>query len=104
MALSGHSQRIYDVQIGGCALQLKTNHHPDKVEQLIQVVESKLGESLKSHSNISVQKALILSCLNLAEDYMALKNSAREQLDVMESKVKAISDLLKSSSSRDLNL
>ena len=102
LELQSSTPKVYDVQIGGYSLKLKTSHKPDKVEKLIQVVEDKIGESLKAHSNISVQKALILSCLNMAEDFINLKESARQQIDQVESKAKSLASLLKSSTTQDL--
>lgn len=89
--------KIYDVQIGGYSLKLKTSNHPAHVKKLVQIVENKIGESLKTHSSISIQKALILSCLNIAEDYINLKNGVHSQLDQIESKAQSLSNLLKSS-------
>ena len=91
------AEKIYDVQIGGYSLKLKTSSKPDKVKKLIQIVEGEIGKSLKVHSNISVQKALILSCLNIAENYMDLKESTLHQLDQMEAKARSMISLLKSS-------
>ena len=96
MALESHSSKIYDVQIGGCSLRLKAHQKTDKVEQLIQTVETRVQESLKNNKNISMQKALILSCLNLAEDYFALKEQTLQEIDSLESKLQSITALLKS--------
>ena len=90
------SSRIYDVQIGGYCLKLKTDQKLDKVEHLVQVVEEKVRDSMKKHSNLSIQKALILSCLNMAEDYVNLKQSARQELESIESKLRSVQSLLKS--------
>ena len=96
MALESHSLKIYDVQIGGYSLRLKANQGTKKVEQLIQTVETRVQESLKNNKNISTQKALILSCLNLAEDHLALKEQALQEINQLESKLQSISALLKS--------
>ena len=97
MALEPYSSKVYDVQIGGYSLKLKTTHKTDKVEQMIQAVESRVQESLKQ--NISVQKALILSCLNLAEDHFTLKEKTLQEITRLESKLQSIASLLKSSKS-----
>lgn len=91
------SSKVYDVEIGGLSLQLKSDHQPDKVNKLIQLVESKVTESLKNHSNISAQKALILSCLSIAEDFSNLKEKACSKINKIESKMQSISTLLESS-------
>ena len=88
--------KTYDVQIGGYSLKLKTDQKSEKVNQLVKVVEGKIKESLEGHSNLSIQKALILSCLNMAEDYVNLKSKTRQELDVIESKLITIKSLLKS--------
>jgi len=96
MALESHSSKIYDVQIGGYSLKLKADQGAKKVEQLIQAVETRVQASLKNNKNISIQKALILSCLNLAEDHVALKEQAFQEISQLESRLKSISALLKS--------
>lgn len=96
MALESHSSKIYDIQIGGYSLRLKANQGTEKVEQLIQAVEERVQESLKNNKNISMQKALILSCLNLAEDHFALKEQTLQEINQLESKLQSISALLKS--------
>ena len=96
MALESHSSKIYDVQIGGYSLRLKANQRTDKVEQLIQAVETRVQESLQNNKNISMQKALILSCLNLAEDYFTLKDRTLQEITHLESKLESMTALLKS--------
>ena len=96
MALESHSSKIYDVQIGGYSLRLKANQRTDKVEQLIQAVETRVQESLQNNKNISMQKALILSCLNLAEDYFTLKDRTLQEITHLESKLQSMTALLKS--------
>ena len=90
------SSNIYDVQIGGYSLKLKTDQKSDKVKHLVQVVEERVRHSMNSNSNLSIQKALILSCLNMAEDYVNLKQSAKQELDLIESKLRSVQSLLKS--------
>ncbi len=97
MAFKSQSLKTYDVQIGGVSLVLKSDHQPEKVEKLIQFVESKVANSIANNSNVSMQKALILSCLNLAEDYVNLKESARNQINQMESKILSLMSILESS-------
>ena len=96
------SSKVYDVQIGGFSLKLKTSHKPDKVDQMIQFVEGKIEESLKNHSNISIQKALILSCLNMAEEHLQLKERASNRLNQLESTARSLAVLLKSSDVQNL--
>ena len=86
---------IYDIQVGGVSLKLKTKQKPDCVNSVVQMVEGQVRESLRNNANISIQKALILSCLNLAENYVELKKSACRELDFMESKIQSIQSLLK---------
>ena len=96
MGLEPHLQKTYDVKIGGCFLKLKTDQTSEKVEQLVKIVENKIRESMEKHSNLSMQKALILSCLNIAEDYYNLQRMTCQELDNVESKLLTIKSLLKS--------
>ena len=93
------SEKVYDIQIHGCSLKIKSDQGTKEVKHLIQMVEQKVQESLKNNRNISVQKALILSCLNLAEDHNTLKENVLKELSYLESKLQTIASQLKSKQS-----
>ena len=96
MALETLSSNVYEVQIGGYSLKLKADQSAAQVAELVQTVESQVQESLKKSRGISVQKALILSCLNIAEDHLKMKKKALEEIQQMESKLRSIIHHLKS--------
>ncbi len=93
------SSKVYDIQISGCSLKIKSDQDTGKVKHLIQMVEEKVQESLKNNSSASVQKALILSCLNFAEDHHTLKENVLKELSYMECKLQSIASQLKSKQS-----
>ena len=96
MNLESRSQNmIYDVEIGGYSLKLKTDQKQDKVEEIVKIVEDAFS-SLSQNSNLSTQKALILSCLTIAENYYALKQATQKELDNIELRISAIESLVKS--------
>jgi len=97
MNLESRSQNtIYDIEIGGYSLKLKTDQKQERVEEIVKMVEDTFKKSLSKNSNLSVQKALILSCLSIAEDYYDFKQEAKKELNVMELRVSSIKSLIKS--------
>ena len=100
MALETQSSaKIYDIQISGCSLKIKSDQDTEQVKHLVEKVEKKVQESLKNNSNVSVQKALILSCLQLAEDHHTLKENVLKELFDVRSKLQTIASKLKSKKS-----
>ena len=85
---------VYDIQISGCSLKIKSDQDIKKVKHLIQIVEDRVQESLKN--NVPTQKALILSCLNFAEDHYNLKENVLKELAYMKCKLQSIASQLKS--------
>ena len=82
--------QTYQVNISGCPLKLKTEHDGATVDILKSEVELKIKDMLNSHSNISLQKALILTCLHFAEDQFLLRKALCERLDHLELKAQSL--------------
>ena len=76
--------QTYQVNISGCPLKLKTEHDRATVDILKSEVELKIKDILNRHSNISLQKALILTCLHFAEGRFLLRKAICEKLDHLE--------------------
>ena len=93
MALETQSS-VYDIQISGYSLKIKSDQDIKKVKHLIQIVEGRVQESLKN--NVPTQKALILSCLNFAEDHYDLKENMLKELTYIKCKLQSIASQLKS--------
>ena len=91
--------KTYQVNIGGHQLKLKSNHDAVTFDEIVQLVEKQFILSSKGkNQNLSVQKALILSCLNVAEELVCLKKILAQKLGQLESSVQSIFSKMKSSS------
>lgn len=97
-SVSKNSLKTYEVCIGDCSLKLKSQHNPDTLNEIVQVVEQQVRCSKEYNRNLSMQKAFVLSCLNIAEELVCLKQALRRQMNLMESSVQSIFSELKSSS------
>ena len=95
--LSKNQLKTHEIQVGGCSLKLKSDHDPADLEEILQVVEKQTAQA-KSKGLLSVQKTLALSCLNIAEELVLLKKTARQNLDQLESAAQSVFSELKSSS------
>lgn len=86
--------RLFEVEIAGVALRLKSSHDEETVNELVALVDRKIREALPLTKTGSVQNASILASLHLAEEYLVLKRKAKVELDALEAKaIKVISDL-----------
>ncbi len=92
-------KNVYEVQIAGLPLKLRSSHDQETVNKLIQFVDQKVDETLRSAPHISFQNALLLTALNLAEDHLLLKKAARQELDALEARANKILDQIEDSCS-----
>ncbi len=77
---------LYDVQVAGLSLKLKSSHDEETVRQLSSLVDKKVNEALEVGKNVSFQNALLLAALHLAEDLTILKQHANDKLQNLENK------------------
>jgi cell division protein ZapA (FtsZ GTPase activity inhibitor) len=89
--------RIYDVNIAGIPLKLKSEKDPELVKKLISYVDNKVQEALPATKSGSLQNAALLATLNMAEELFELKGKALTQLDKFEKKALSLIDELESS-------
>lgn len=95
---------LYEVEIAGIPLRLKSSHDEQTVNELVQLVDRKVREALPLTKTGSIQNAAILASLHLAEEYLLLKRKARVELDSLEAKtLKVISELESSRVTTGLN-
>ena len=80
----------YDIEFQSQCFRLKTNHDKEVFQALRSEVEKKLNEVQSSYKKISIEKALFLTCLYLAEDKFFLKRAIDENIDSLESQAKDI--------------
>lgn len=86
--------RLFEVEIAGVPLRLKSSHDVQTVNELVALVDRRIKEALPLTKTGSIQNASILASLHLAEEYLNLRNQAKAELDRLETKtLKVISEL-----------
>ena len=98
-----NSKSVYEVQVAGISLKLRSSHDPETVEELTQLVDQKVRETLEAAPSISFQNALILTALNLAEDQLLLKKAARTELASIEKQAQSVLDQLEENTPQSLD-
>ena len=86
-------KKLYNVNIAGLPLKLRSSHERETVDQLTQLVEEKVEEAFKSGKQVSFQNALLLASLHIAEELLTLKKSMNE--DIKKDGVAFFNELLK---------
>lgn len=88
------AKKIYDVEVAGVALKLRSSHDDDTVAELVALVNDKVGDVKGGPKSIPHDKALLLAALHLAEEITLLKKSALVEIDQIEARMNGIlSDL-----------
>lgn len=96
--------RLFEVEIAGVHLRLKSSHDEETVNELVALVDQKIREALPLTKTGSVQNASILASLHLAEEFLLLKRKAQSELGALEAKaLKVISELESSRSTPKLD-
>jgi cell division protein ZapA len=88
---------IFSVEVAGLPLKLKSSHDEATVNELIKLVDTKVKEALSSGNNLPYQKALLLACLHIAEDFLLLKRTGFSGLSQLEIQAQGILSDLESS-------
>ena len=95
----------HNVEFQSESFKLVTEHDSKVFTALKSEVENKLKEVQRSHTGISIEKALFLACLCLAEDKFFLKKAIDNNINRLETQAKSIlADLEASSSGFEINL
>ena len=88
----------YNVEFQSESFKLMTEHDSKVFNALKSEVENRLKKVQNSHKGISIEKALFLTCLCLAEDKFFLKEAIDKNINQLESQAKSILADLESSS------
>ena len=89
--------QVYDITIHGCPLKIKTKHDSETLEVLKSEVDYKVKKIKEDHPSLSLQNALLLTCLHLAEAKFLLKAEMYKDLDHLNLQAQ---DILKDLESR----
>ena len=87
-------KNVYDVQVAGLALKLRSSHDAQTVSDLIKFVDQKVNEAMTNNAAVSFQNACILASLNIAEELLLLKKNAAFELSKVEAKARLVLDQL----------
>ncbi len=81
---------LQDILVAGTRLRVRTSLNEEKVQQLVDLVDSRIKAAMKRSNSKSYQKALILAALNIAEELMTLKSQVRNELDTLEDRAREV--------------
>lgn len=88
---------IFEVNIAGILLKVRTEHNQETVNALAHYVDKKIREALPLTKNGSIQNAALLASLHIAEDLIQVKKKARTELNRLEYKTRQVISELESS-------
>lgn len=86
------AKNVYEIQIAGLSLKLRSSHNAQTVSDLINLVDKKVKEAMAVNSAASFQNALVLASLNIAEELFLLKKTAAAEFDRVEQRARFILD------------
>lgn len=92
--------RLFEVEIAGIPLRLKSSLTQEAVEELVQLVDRQIKAALPLTKTGSIQNAAILASLNLAEAFVTLRKMACSELEAVEHGAMRIVSELESSNIR----
>jgi len=79
-------KKTYNVTIAGMPLKVRSSTDEEKVKELIDLVDLRVSSTLSRTKSKSFQKAVLLAMLNLADEYLVMKDRVRKDLDKIENK------------------
>ena len=91
------SKKIYEVEVAGVTLKLRSSHDEEMVRELVALVNEKISDVKNGLSTIPHEKALLLAALHMAEEVTLLKKSALTEIDQIEERMHGILNELESS-------
>lgn len=79
--MSSTSLTSHDISIAGVSLRLKTSHDEQILSEILELVNKRIDQDV---AKISPQKALVLTCLRLAEDLYVFRQNTSQELNHIE--------------------
>ena len=88
------NKTLYNVEIAGLPLKLRSSHDDATVEELVSLVDDKVDEALKINQGISFQNAILLAALHIAEELILTRRMAQLEIGGLQDQAQQIlSDL-----------
>ncbi len=98
-----NAKKLFHFKIAGVSYKIKTSHDEETVNELVELVDSKVTEALNFTKNSSFQNAAVLTALNIAEEMILLKRRAKAELEKLESKALKLAQDLENSKANKVN-
>ena len=90
-------KKTYEFLIAGVPYKLKTSHDEALVQDLVEMVNLKMVQSMAVTKNGSYQNAAVLTALHFAEELVLLKKRAHRELEKIEEKTLSLAHDLENS-------
>jgi len=87
---SNHREKVFEVEIAGMPLKLRSAHDDQTVKELVSLVNEKVLEAIPKVKHGSLQTAALLTALNLAEELLLLRRTALSEISRLEAKADKI--------------
>lgn len=88
------AKRLYEVEIAGLPLKLRSSHDQGTVDALVSLLNGKIQETLEKHQGISFQNAILLAALHVGEELILTRRIAATELTYLQNQAELIlSDL-----------
>lgn len=91
-------KKNYNINILGQELSVLSDADDEHVGEVIQLVNGKMEEVLKSANNLKALDVAILVALNVAEDLLKLRGVNKELCDQLESRSEKLIQLIENAS------
>lgn len=88
------NMKTYDFKIAGVPYKLKSSHDDLTVQELVELVNTRMNSALAITKNGSYQNAAVLTAMNIAEELILLKRNADKELAKIEDRLVSLSSEL----------
>lgn len=78
------NKNTYELSIAGVTFKLKTLHDESTVQELVEFVNTRIGQAMGSTRSGSLQNAAVLAALNIAEEFHDERRRLVYRLKMME--------------------
>lgn len=95
--MTNPDNKIFEVEIAGMPLKLRSSHDEQTVKELVSLVDQKINQALPKVKHASLQMAAMLAALNFAEELILLRKLASRELERLEHKADRVISSLETS-------
>ena len=81
---------LFEVEIAGMPLKLRSSHDEQTVNELVSLVDQKINQALPKVKHASLQTAAMLAALNFAEELILLRKQVNHELARIEHKAERV--------------